>query len=326
MSRMNWHTCRNLEATNSRMRPSRARTSHQKRLTHPLDTPPGLGQCVGCRACNPESGAVKGHCHDPGCLRVDNLVERRRMFKMNEPATPIAVALRIPGQWSHPRELIQRLPRGWRLTAEALILPDATQVEFGAMPADDQFAQIFRSSCRQPATAEELATVDGYTVNVLLSGPGGSLQAARTMMQAGAAMVRAGGAGVFIDNSTVAHGAGHWLEMTEDGGPDALSFAFVAIIRGQAEVWTMGMHVLGLRDVVMKRADIEADGFDIVEVIRYLARGDKPVGDGHLIADLGGPRFQAFAQNSAEDLVGSPMHNPFGRLKLVSMRDIAETN
>ena len=49
----------------------------------------------------------------------------------------------------------------------------------------------------------------------------------------------------------------HWLEMTEDGGPDALSFAFVAIVRGKTEVWTMGMHVLGLRDVVMKRADVE---------------------------------------------------------------------
>ena len=137
-------------------------------------------------------------------------------------------------------------------------------------------------------------------MNVFLSGPGGSLQAARTMMQAGAAMVRAGGAGVFIDNSALAHGGQHWLEMTEDGGPDALSFAFVAIVRGKAEVWTMGMHVLGLRDIVMKRADIEADGFDIVEVIRYLSRGEKPVGDGHVLADLSGPRFQAFAEDSAE--------------------------
>src|SRR6266568_9519994 len=104
---------------------------------------------------------------------------------MNEPAAVITIALRIPGKWSNPRELIHRLPAGCRLTGEALILPDAPPVEFGAMAADDQFAQIFRSSCREPATAEELATVDDYKVNVYLSGPGGSLQAARTMMQAG---------------------------------------------------------------------------------------------------------------------------------------------
>jgi hypothetical protein len=245
---------------------------------------------------------------------------------MNEPASPITIALRIPGQWSHPRELIKRLPDGCRLTPEALTLPDATQVDFGAAGADDQFAQIFRSSCRQPATPEELATVAGYTVNVFLSGPGGSMEAARKMMQAGSVLVRAGGAGVFIDNSALAHGGQHWLQMTEDGGSDALSFAFVAIVRGKTDVWTMGMHVLGLRDIVMKRQDIEKDGFDIVEVIRYVSRGDKPIGDGHVIADLDGPRFRAFTQDSAEAPAGSPMHNPFGRLKLVSMRDLAETN
>jgi hypothetical protein len=245
---------------------------------------------------------------------------------MNEPADPVTVALRIPGQWSHPRDLVERLPAGCRLTAEALVLPDQTQVEFGAMPADAQFAQIFRSSCREPATEDELATVMGYTVNVFLQGAGGSLQAARTMMQAAAAIVQAGGAGVFIDNSALAHGGGNWLAMTDDGGPDALSFAFVAIVRGQADVWTMGMHVLGLRDIVMKRSDLEEGGFDIVEVIRYLSRGDKPIGNGHVLADLDGPRFQAFTQASPENLARSPMHNPFGRLKLVSMRDIAETN
>jgi hypothetical protein len=245
---------------------------------------------------------------------------------MNEPAAPITIALRIPGQWSDPRELIQRLPAGYRLTAEALILPDGTAVEFVPMPADDQFAEIFRSSCRQPPTEAELATVAGYTVNVCLKGPGGSTPAARAMMRAGAAVVRAGGAGVFIDNSTVAHGGQHWLEMTDDGGPDALSFAFIAIVGGKAEVWTMGMHVLGLRDIIMKRADAEAAGLDIIEVIRYLCRGEKPIDDGHVLGDLDGPRFQAFVQEGPEKLAGSPLHNPFGRLKLVSVRDIAESN
>lgn len=242
---------------------------------------------------------------------------------MNEPA-PVTIAFRIPGKWSHPKELVERLPAGYELTPEALILPDETPIDFGAVRADGQFAQIFRSSCRQPPTREELATVDGYRVNVFLSGPGGSKKLARTMMQAGAAIVRAGGAGVFIDNSALAHGGQNWLAMTDDGGPDALSFAFVSIVRSKTEVWTMGMHALGLRDVVMKRAD--ADRFDIIEVVRYLAAGDKPFDDGHIIADLEGPRFQAVAQVSVEGPAGSPMHNPFGRFKLVSMRDIAETN
>jgi hypothetical protein len=245
-------------------------------------------------------------------------------MNLNEPA--VTVALRIPGLWSHPKELVERLPAGYELTPEALIMPNKTEIGFGAARADSQFAKIFRSSCRQQPTDAELKTVDGYKVNAFLMGPGGSLKDAHTMMQASAALVRGGGAGVFIDNSGLAHGGEHWLSMTDDGSPDAISFAFVSIIRGKTEVWTMGMHILGLRDIVMKREDIEKDGFDIVEVIRYVARGDKPVGEGHLIADLSGPRFKTTADESPAELAGSPMHNPFGRLKLVSVKDIAESN
>ena len=110
---------------------------------------------------------------------------------MNEPSAPITITLRIPGKWSHPRELIESLPTGCRLTAETLIMPDATKVDFGVMDADDKFAQIFRTSCRQPPTQQELAIVEGYSVNVLLSGPGGSLEAAHAMMKAGAAIAAA---------------------------------------------------------------------------------------------------------------------------------------
>lgn len=244
---------------------------------------------------------------------------------MNEPA-PVTVKLRIPGRWAGPKELADRLPAEFQLKPDSLVLPDGTEIGFGAAPADDQFAKVFRSSCRQSATAEELATVDHYTVNVFLIGPGGSLDAARTMMRAGAAFVQAGGAGVFIDNCAMAHGGKNWVEMADDGGPDAVSFAFVSIVRGRTDSYTMGMHVLGLRDIVMKNTDAADEDFGIIDVIRYMAGSEKPVDDGHLLADLSGPRFRATAQPSPPDRPGSPMHNPFGRLKLVSMRDIAETN
>jgi hypothetical protein len=246
---------------------------------------------------------------------------------MAETTPAVTIAMRIPGAWNEPRDLIERLPAGYRLTPEALYLPGGTAVDFGAMAADEQFPGIFRSSCRQAPTPDEQRAVDEYATNVLLSGPGGSLDAARTMMQAAAAIVRAGGAGVFIDNSALAHGGQNWLEMTDDGGADALSFAFVGIVRGKTEVTTLGMHALGLRDLVMKRQDVEIGGFDIIELIRYVCAGDKPIDDGHLIADLDGPRFQAFLQESPPPRwPDSPVHNPFGQIRFVSIEDIAKTN
>jgi hypothetical protein len=137
---------------------------------------------------------------------------------MNRAAHSPSITLRIPGDWSHPAELVERLPAGFRLTPEALALPSGAKIVFVPFAPDDQFASIFESSCRRPATNEELAVVAHYTVNIGLTGPGGSLQSALTMMQAGAGIVRAGGAGVFIDNSALAFGGNDWLELTDDGG------------------------------------------------------------------------------------------------------------
>src|SRR5690606_15690508 len=130
---------------------------------------------------------------------------------------------------------------------------------FLPMPPDGQFAQIFASSCREVPSEEERAIVDHYRVNVGLIGPGGSIDAARTTMRAAAAIIAAGGAGVFIDNSGLAHGGRLWQQMIDDGSTDAISYAFVAIVRGEREVWTMGMHVLGFPDLILARSDADTE-------------------------------------------------------------------
>lgn len=245
---------------------------------------------------------------------------------MNEPRAVPRTTLRIPGNWSHPSELVERLPAGFRLTPESLRIPDGTEMEFSPLPPDEEFPQIFKSSCRRPPTDEELAVLAGYSVNIALTGAGGSLNSARAMMRAGAAIVSAGGAGVFIDNSAIAHGGEVWISMTDDGGPDAISFAFASIISGRHEIHTMGMQIMGFPDLVMRRSDVDEDGEMMVDLIRYICRGDRPIDVGHVLADELGPRFQVVARVNDEFDAGSPMHNPYGRLKLVSTRDIAQGN
>lgn len=107
----------------------------------------------------------------------------------------INITLRIPGDWRHPHAMLERFPDGYRIIGDRLRLPDQTEIEISPMPPDNQFPSIFRSTLRRPAKPEELAIVDRYTVNVALTGPGGSLESARKMMQAGAAIIQAGGGG-----------------------------------------------------------------------------------------------------------------------------------
>jgi hypothetical protein len=261
-------------------------------------------------------------CHIQSGWKTQFRKMRQAMPAINASVT---TTLRIPGAWTDPRELLDHIPDGFRLNDRSLVLPDGTEIELTLIPRDAQFAEIFKSSCRRPATEEELAIVSRYTVNIALIGPGGSLEAARAMMQAGAAIVRVGGAGVFIDNSALAHGGSDWVEMADEGSSDALSFAFVAIVRGQRDLWTMGMHVLGFPDLVMCRGDDDRE--TIVEVIRYVAAGKKPIGDGHLLADdRGVPRFRVTAAPDDERSVPNAMTNPFGRWRLTSFKEVAESN
>jgi hypothetical protein len=236
----------------------------------------------------------------------------------------VNVALRIPGRWRGPEELIDRFPDGFRLDDPYLVLPDRSRVEMIPLPPDGEFPSVFRSSLRRPATAEELDVVDRYTANVALVGPGGSLDAARRMLRAGGAIIEAGGGGVFIDNSALSHGGENWCFMADDGSSDAVSFAFVGIVRGRDEVWTVGMHVLGFPELLMRRADADADDAAIIEMIRYVSSGERTVGDGHVIADEQGPRFQISHELTDSFDVASPMHNPWGRFRMIRIEKIVE--
>jgi hypothetical protein len=244
----------------------------------------------------------------------------------NETGVSSEITLRIPGAWAHPRDLLERIPEGFQLSPDLLVLPDGTEIEFNPRKPDKQFASVFETACRRPPSADELAILARYSVIVCLTGPGGSLKSALAMMQAGAAIVEAGGAGVFIDNSAMAHGGSDWVAMTEDGGSDAISFAFTTIVRGPREVHTMGMGTMGFADLQMRATDVDPRGEKIVEIIRYLCGSDRQIDIGHLLADELGPRFQVVANESDAFEAGSIMHNPYGRLKIVSVKEIADGN
>lgn len=232
------------------------------------------------------------------------------------------ITLRIPGDWSDPRMLIQALPEGFRLGPESLRMPDGTEVEFNPLPPDGQFPGIFKSSCRRAGRDDELAVVNRYTVNIALTGPGGSFEAALVMMQAAAAIVRAGAAGVFIDNSAVAHWGSDWIEMTEAGTPDAIMFAFVSVIRGHREIYTAGLHTLGFPDLLMyPDRDCDEPGNSIMDLAMIM-----PISVGSVVADRNGVLYTGMSMTSDEFPVDSPVHNPYGRLKLVSTREIAAGN
>ena len=252
------------------------------------------------------------------------------------------VTLRIPGDWDGPAALAEALPEGVEIGEEQrLVLPHGGSVEINALPADDEFLQVFASGCTREPTDEEKRGVENYAVNVCLTGPGGSFEAAERMVEAGAAILRAGGYGVFVDNSGIAHGRQDWLDLTggiehrraQDGG-EALNenddgeafWAFVMIYGDEQNVWSRGMQVMGCRDGVLPRSgDDEFDHFYLRNFLSYTYRSPKPVVDGDVMVDLVGedpvPRFVARQAPDAYVPAESAMHNPYGLWRLEPIED-----
>ena len=234
---------------------------------------------------------------------------------VTEPA--IEVTLRLPGTWQHPGELIERLPEGCRLTANELILKSGLRFEFNALDADEDFPRVFAESCPKLPTEEERDQIENYTVNVCLTGPGGSLETAHNLMQAAAAIIEAGAAGVFVDNSGISHGATDWLTLTADRQNGGVYWAFVTTVQNEDELYSMGMHILGFREAVIPRTGNEEYVFRTLHsFLGYSYASGAVIKDGDVVGDTILPTFRVYREPHDRLAPGTPMSNPFGQWRL----------
>ncbi len=227
------------------------------------------------------------------------------------------IVMRIPGRWESPDQLAKALPAGYRLTRGRLHMPDGDRLDVIPRPPDRKFPKVFANACRRAPSARDRDAVKNYTANMCMASRGGSIDAAWRMIRAAEAVVRAGAAGVFIDNSGVAHGSDAWLEICEQPDEEAALWAYVLAVRGEEELWSLGMQVFGLRDVAMPRSgDDEQDAYTLHTFLHYTMVAPNRVADGDLLADEEVARFRAQKEEFSRFPPGNPMHNPYGVWRL----------
>jgi hypothetical protein len=116
-----------------------------------------------------------------------------------EDATAVSIELRVPGPLVSPDQLGAALKdwnTGYRLESGAIVNEaSGVKVNLGVSDHDDELVSIFRSGHEGRMTEEELLAVGAHAVKAHVVGPGGSSDAARPVVEAAAALVRAGGYG-----------------------------------------------------------------------------------------------------------------------------------
>jgi hypothetical protein len=230
------------------------------------------------------------------------------------------VTLRIPGTWSKPEDFFENLPRGCRCHEQGLVLVDGSEFELHVLPADQEFPRIFAGSCPKLPTEQEQQQIENYKVNICLTGRGGSIAAAKRIMAGAAAILTAGGAGVFVDNSGIAHGATDWLTLLDSADDGGVYWAFVSAIRGDEETYSAGMQVLGFRDAIIpSTGNREFDSRTIHSFLGYTAFSGASIEEGEVVGDLVLPTFRVYRQSEDRFPTDAPMFNPYGRWRLVPL-------
>jgi hypothetical protein len=235
------------------------------------------------------------------------------------------IELRIPGPWRSPTELgvaIRRSDSGYELqydkereTGMLVHVASGQRFTIEAGDADDEIAGIFAETGR--LSREEIDAIAAHQVKVFVTGPGGSLDAARAMLAAGAAMLKAGGTGVMVDNCGAAHSPKDWMALAGDKQMGGMYWAFVVVTGGDDEVFSTGMHCLGFRDAELPNPPSRDEGgFILHNFLGYCYQSGATILDGEAI---GGPEGAEFRLRHVPDTrfpAGARFHNPYGLWRL----------
>jgi hypothetical protein len=242
----------------------------------------------------------------------------------DDPIDPPLIQLRIPGRWSSPREINDALREAslpYQMLEEALVNTEThEQFQWGVSEHDDEIAELFAHDRR--ATQEQIDLIASHDVKVHLSVPGGSIDAARGIVDAATALVRVGGFGVFVDNSGAAHMSSDWLKLAGDPAPGGLYWIFVVLSGSPEEVFSVGMHCLGLRDAELPFPGSERTAWEVMHnFLGYTYQSGIEVHDGDVLGGENGPEFKVHHHACTRVMPGTAFHNPYGLWRLEKVDD-----
>ncbi|MBN3727445.1 hypothetical protein [Burkholderia sp. Ac-20379] len=158
----------------------------------------------------------------------------------------------IPGSWETRADLIAALihaDTGYLFAGGILMQmesQDAFRVHFES--ADERMASAFHAAGPHWRDSSEMAAIAQHKSVVYVVDEGGSRARIEALMAAGAALIDAGGLGVKVESSGVAHSPEQWRDYVANVHLLSAYRAFVVTVGSDAP-YTCGMHNFGMKDV-----------------------------------------------------------------------------
>ncbi|WP_295965499.1 hypothetical protein [uncultured Xanthomonas sp.] len=236
---------------------------------------------------------------------------------------PPKIVLCIPGPWPDRADLFARIVQdsgGYLFAGHVLMHMDSGQAcELQYEPHDARMAGAFAAAGPHWRGSADMARIGTHASVVYLIGAGGSRVRAETMMRAAAALLDAGGLGVKVESSGVAHSPADWRQLCADLSLGSAHRAYVLNITGE-QVHSCGMHQFGMKDAIVA-AQAASDPVGLLHTFTcYLFNEAPDVRAGHtfsVAADA--PRYRIQAEASSQFQPGDLFANPYGLWRLTPL-------
>lgn len=204
--------------------------------------------------------------------------EDGELIEADTPDASVQTVLCIPGRWADRTELIARIVEhgdGYLFAGGVLMHPPTQAMfELHVEPADPRMASAFRAAGRHWVDDDAMAAIAEHTTVLYLVGQGGSRERASEFMNAAAALLKAGGLGVKVESTGIAHTPQDWLDMTANQYLFAAYRAFVITITDSG-AYSCGMHNFGLPDAIVD-ASASDDAAKLASTFSYYLFTEEP--------------------------------------------------
>jgi hypothetical protein len=235
---------------------------------------------------------------------------------------PREIVLEIPGQWSTRSDVVASIAgksEGYFYAGDRLVQAATGQVfKLAIQGHDPDLQRAFALAGRRSLRPEHLDAIGAHTFVLYLAGPGGSVEAARSTMEAVCGLLKAGGCAVKVESSGVAHSAADWLRLAAQGDMATLYRAYVTLIHAGTAYYSCGMHTLGRRDAIIYGDLPPQDATRLLHSFLLYTLVEHPaLQSGHTFSlDIHAPRYRLVAEPCATYPPDDLFYNPFGMWRL----------
>jgi len=244
----------------------------------------------------------------------------------------VTTVIGIPGKWNDREELMRSIAGtrdGYVLILNHMHnLHDKSEppIEVELYEHEPAMREAFRYAGKHTFTEEQLEQIDQHTQTVYLIGPGGSPENLARLTRAATAVLKAGGLGVKIESTGLAHTPENWLHFVNSNYGDLrYLFLYVTYLQNEQGVYSVGMQNLGLPEAIISLEE-EAEPQDALDQIQsfltYLVMEKPAMLNGDTFSlKKSAPRYEVTREYCTFWPSDDLFHNPFGYWRLSRQKE-----